>query len=538
MIQTNLTQRIRASLSTSTMRAAIGTLTAITLAMAGDRKISLFTAVDVGRVESGSGLSTGSDAKGAFLSRTYVDVGFTDKMDEHNLISIGIGGIFWNAYSPGGGDPSDKIIKFGPGISQALLEWTPIDNLSVTFGYFPYKYNQSAQNLGEYMFRSEAYPTILYTGGWSLMNDVQYHPVGAKLTWKNSSGTLQQDFGLFIEYFNSPIYDITPASITTWKPSEVFTLGGGLALHRFISPTPGTKDKLTEPFEYYKNFYYPATPSESRYQIPLDNYPGTSSYDLAYAAGTNPNVDSLKQAIFASDGPLLTALYGINSAGEIPLTLDTTAGSGKQGKPARYVTKLKKDIETDISNDGTDAFNAPENAGALPQTISYDLAAVYLMAFFNLDFNALLGLDAGDIGQFKLYGEIAQLGLKNYPLFYTQLEQRRPIMVGFSIPTFGLVDELSVETEYLNNPIVESIASTYDKLDLNPDENFRYKTYNQDNLKWSVHASKSVSKFLTLYTQVANDHIRLKNGFAQPTFVPITNSKGDWYWLLRIQWAI
>lgn len=518
------------------IRAVVITASCLAAVVAGERKINLFTAVDVGRVESGNGLTTNSDAEGAFLHRTYVDVGFTDRMDEHNLISVGIGGVFWNAYAPGGGDASDKIIKFGPGISQALLEWTPVENLSLTFGYFPYKYNPSAQNLGEYMFRSEAYPTILYTGGWSLMNDVQYHPVGAKLTWKNASGSIKQDLGLFIEYFNSPIYDITPASITTLKPVDFFTVGGGVALHRFISPTPGTRKKLNEEHKFYKDFYLPATPNKSRYQVGIPGYIGTSTYDLSYAPGTNANLDSLRNAIFAADQAILTSVYQINSAAAIPLNEDTSAT--KSGKPGRYVTKLKGDLDNEVSADGTDAYNAPENANNKVQAVSFDLSAVYLMAFFSLDFNEMLGTEAANIGQFKIYGEVAQLGLKNYPIFYTNYSQRMPVMLGASIPTFGLLDELSIEGEYLNNPTVESIASTYDKLDLNPDENFRYKTFNDDNIKWSIHASRSVSKFLSLYVQVANDHIRLKNGFAQPTFVPITNSKGDWYWLTRIQWAI
>jgi hypothetical protein len=75
--------------------------------------------------------------------------------------------------------------------------------------------------------------------------------------------------------------------------------------------------------------------------------------------------------------------------------------------------------------------------------------------------NALLGLDAARIGDFALYGEAAQLGLKNYPIFYTRLSERRPVMLGASIPTFGLLKNLSVEVEHLANPTVESIASTW-----------------------------------------------------------------------------
>jgi hypothetical protein len=116
-----------------------------------------------------------------------------------------------------------------------------------------------------------------------------------------------------------------------------------------------------------------------------------------------------------------------------------------------------------------------QNANQKVKSVSFDLAATYLMAFFNLDFNALLGMDKTKTGDFNLYGEVAQLGLKNYPIFYTQFAQRLPIMLGLSIPTFGICDHLSLEAEYLKNPNAESIASTYDKLSLPPDANYRYK---------------------------------------------------------------
>jgi hypothetical protein len=171
--------------------------------------------------------------------------------------------------------------------------------------------------------------------------------------------------------------------------------------------------------------------------------------------------------------------------------------------------------------------------------VSFDLAAVKLMAFFELDFNALLGLNEARMGKFNLYGEIAQLGLKNYPIFYTKMEQRRPMMLGVSLPTYGVLNNLSIEGQYLKNPNIESIASTYDKLDLPPDRNFRYfRTYDKDDVKWSVHASRNITSFLTLYAQVANDHMRLKNGFTQPQYIPVTNEPDHWYWLMRIQWAI
>ena len=445
------------------------------------KKLTLFTAFDFGRIEAGEDMRENSfmgyDAGGTALNRTYVNVGFTERVDDDFLVSVGVGGIFWRAFAASSTTPDDKVIRFGPGISNAYMQWFPTDNVDLTFGFFPYKYNDAARNLGEYLFRTEAYPTIIYTGGWSWINDAQYSTLGAKLSISSFDGRLRQDIGLFGEYFNAPIYDITPAYIVTAKPTNWLTVGGAGALHRYITPTPKTKRELTKDYAYRKDFYIPAVDSSA----------------------------------FTS------------------------------ARPAEYVTMLESDLQALVGNAGL-SFDSvlahPNNAGSISETVSFDLAAVKLMAFFELDFNALLGLSEARMGKFNLYGEIAQLGLKNYPIFYTESSQRRPMMLGVSVPTFGLLNNLSIETEYLDNPNIESIASTYDRLDLPPEENFRYGTYHKDDLKWSVHASRNLSDFLTVYAQVANDHMRLKDKYTAPQYIPVTNEKSHWYWLMRLQWAI
>lgn len=445
------------------------------------KKLTLFTAFDVGRIESGEDPREngfmGYDAAGTALNRTYVNVGFTERLDDKYLVSVGVGGIFWRAFAASSTTPDDKVIRFGPGISNAYMQYFPTENTDLTFGFFPYKYNAAARNLGEYLFRTEAYPTIIYTGGWGWINEAQYSTLGIKFAANTLNGTLRHEIGLFGEYFNAPIYDITPAYIATWRPTSWLTVGGAGALHRYITPTPKTKRELTKDHAIRKDFYVPA--------------------------GTD--------------------------------------------RPAENLTMLESDLQTYVIMAGLnfDSLAAlPQNANTA-ENVSFDLAAVKLMAFFEVDFNQVLGLDEARMGKFNLYGEVAQLGLKNYPIFYTEMSQRRPMMLGVSIPTFGLLNNLSVETEYLDNPNVASIASTYDRLNLVPEDNllvdqqtFRYRTFHKDDLKWSVHASRSLSDYLSLYVQVANDHMRLKDKNTTPQFVPVTNEKDHWYWLARIQWAI
>ncbi|HKP95602.1 MAG TPA: hypothetical protein VJ385_07585 [Fibrobacteria bacterium] len=524
------------------MKIAVATLCLIPFSLAlgaGERSFHLFTAIDAGRLENGNDMRIADyNPSGLTLNRTYVDVGYAEQLDDRYFLSIGVGGIFWKAFESAGGNAEDKVIKFGPGISNAYMKWAPSGNLDLTFGYFPYKYNDAAKNLGEYLFRTEAYPTIVFTGGWSWMNDAQYRTVGAKLTYR--AGSFKQDLGLFAEYFNSPIYDITPAYIATWKGQNGITLGGAASLHRFICPTPKVRDELTQSYRYYENFYLPERLSTSRYKVSIQDYP--DAYTFSYSETAPLTDDAVKRMIWAKDSVNLAAIYNVQSAAAIPIFKDTSAGASVKGRPGKRATMLEKDIEDleeaeGIKDDSASYFKDPNNAGNTVKSVSFDNAAVKLVAFFNLDFNTLLGLDEKKLGAFSLYGEIAQLGLKNYPIFYTESAQRRPMMLGASIPTF-LLDELSVEVEYLKNPNIESIASTFDVLDLPPEGAFRYQTYAGDDYKWSVHASKKLNTFLTLYAQVANDHMRLKDGYTRPEFIPITNTPSHWYWLMRIQWMI
>jgi hypothetical protein len=431
------------------------------------------------------------------------------------------------------------VIKFGPGISNAYMQWAPSENMRLDFGYFPYKYNAAAKNMGEYLFRTEAYPTIIYTGGWGWLNDAQYRTLGAKLTWE--TGSFKQDIGFFGEYFNAPIYDISPAYVATFKASG-FTVGGAASLHRFINPSPKTRKLLTRSYQYYENFFLPEVQSKTKYRVTLDGYGGSaSSVDVKYAPGSQPSVAAAQAAVWAVDSALLQAAYSYTSASQIPVLRDSAKSSTTEGRAAKYQTMLKEDINSLAGaeqNDTSFYYGNANNAGKQPAAVAFDNAAVKLLAFFELDFNAMLGLDGARLGAFNLYGEVAQLGLKNHPIFYTNSAQRRPIMLGASVPTFGLLSNLSFEIEYLKNPNIESIASTYDKLDLPPDPDFRYKVYDQDDTKWSVHASRGLNKFLTLYLQVANDHMRLKDNFARPEYIPITNEPSHWYWLTRIQWMI
>jgi hypothetical protein len=132
--------------------------------------------------------------------------------------------------------------------------------------------------------------------------------------------------------------------------------------------------------------------------------------------------------------------------------------------------------------------------------------------------------------------------------------ERMPIMVGFNIPTFKMLDLLSVEVEWFNSPWINS----YSRLALEGggatpqlpagegqpwySENGYNDISGKDNLSWSLLAQKKVVKVLTISGQVARDHARFvsRTNWFGPNVDPneaLITSK-DWYWMLQISFGI
>ena len=210
-----------------------------------DRKVSVVGFVDAGQVVKGSLVidDGGSDPlklSNAFLNRNGIALTYSGTLNENLHMNIGVGGLFWKPL-PENTNVGSKRIQFGPGISEASAQYDFSSALSVKFGFFGYKYNPEAVNLGEYLLRSEAYPTIIHTGstgGWVWMNSNEYKSMGAKLTWDMLGGALRHDVLLFSEFNEAPIFDFSPSYVATAKLGKAFEIGAGFSLHRWLPIKP------------------------------------------------------------------------------------------------------------------------------------------------------------------------------------------------------------------------------------------------------------------------------------------------------------
>jgi hypothetical protein len=222
-------------------------------------------------------------------------------------------------------------------------------------------------------------------------------------------------------------------------------------------------------------------------------------------------------------------------------------------------------------------------------TVVYTHRGTKVMGMFSVDMKRLLGLDAG-FGEkdLLLYGEGAIIGTQNYGTVYAKMSERMPFMVGFNLPTFGLLDFLSLEVEkysakyktdysklgYDRSLYFKNIAAppllarkspsaipislkdlAGERYTITPEGNFVNnqtgdtilvkgtdldpENLTADDWKWSLNIEKTVIRHVQFSGQIANDHfvprpvrvglITEGGGLSQ-----IFSSMKDWYVMFRV----
>jgi hypothetical protein len=398
---------------------------------------------------------------GDFFQRTGVWITQEAVVANRLRLVMGVGGLFWYAL-PMSQNINTRITQFGPGISQAQGTYAfggfedPVATLQM--GYFPYKYNPDAKNLGEYLMRSGTYPGYLTTGGWNMIGSAAHMVQGLRLNFALWGGKFESDVLIAMENAMPPMFSMTPAYVATVKPVSGVQVGLGVACNHCL----------------------PVKPSRESPKVGSNMVITSAVYDSANA----------------------TYVYQKDSS----------------------------------------AY--------------YTFQGLKLSANATLDPKALIPMEFLGPEDLKLYGEVAVLGWKNYPYLYEKRSERMPMMVGFNLPTFKLLDVLSIEFEYYNSRFINSFYSQYrgaglpipmfpgadaeGAVELDALKQYE-KDAKEDNVKWSVFAKKQIVKGVEVYAQAASDHIRTINAEAgpMPAMTPITNRNGkQWYYILRLQFGI
>ncbi len=181
----------------------------------------------------------------------------------------------------------------------------------------------------------------------------------------------------------------------------------------------------------------------------------------------------------------------------------------------------------------------------------YTFKAIKPMARLTLDPKPLMG----DVGRMlgsedlKLYGEGAIIGTENYPYYYDDIQKRMPVMFGFYLPTFKVLDMLNIEFEHYAFPFYTSNwnQSIAIPVTLNNGPNAavclpipgqRGFIWSPDNLastswKWSVYLKKTITSHVAFTLQCSHDHYRLNFNDGYPNYSESLILPGEWMWTAK-----
>jgi len=405
------------------------------------------------------------DFRYAWRNRAYLDYSTHYAYSEKFYVQMGLGAFLWYNTFPKERN-SDvhnldiKRVSLFISNAEGVYTFGNSENplAEVTMGIFPYKYNPEARNLGEYLFRSGAYPNFI-------LGDFDF-PLARLTGFKISNAYFPNwtnDLLLTMETDIQPHFDWTLSYLSKLNLGSFLELGGGVSFTNIISA-----DKNHTSPETNKNVYVQNLHSDSAI------FPGT---DFKYEVITG-------------------------------------------------------------------------------DTGYYTFQSTKLMARATLNPQALITMSWLQKEDLKIYSELAILGWKNYPRpiptdtvqvnsFYANRMERMPVLFGINLPTFRLLDLMSLELEWygLKGPNSyqrrkEEGVPVPQPTDLWKIKNGTYTDadYRQDNWKWSVYTKKTLVPGCEIIAQAARDHVR--HNFDSPIQLDreeaLTKSN-QWWWAVKIQ---
>lgn len=219
-----------------------------------------------------------------------------------------------------------------------------------------------------------------------------------------------------------------------------------------------------------------------------------------------------------------------------------------------------------------------DTTGGKADSSFYTFKGTKLMLRTTLDPFAFIrcreGFAADFFGKYggKLYGELAIIGFKNYPsnakhkIFngtdtvevgfadssqgnpfgYNSIKERMPIMFGFTIPCWKILDIFALEFEYFNSPYPNDYERVYrDRLPItgelkihSANSDYTYDFYKKENKwKWSLFMKKTIKDHFGLILQVGRDHQRWEfNGHKDNwDFEEIMVKNDQWAWNFKTE---
>jgi hypothetical protein len=449
-------------------------------------RISGWGAIEFGQIMQGLYGPEVLDHRWQECFRSRLDA--TAPVSDRLLINVGTE--IWYQYSTTVAQTNGP--SYLPGINviidRADLTYSPIKGnfpLTIQAGYFPFKYNAEASNLGEYLFRSGCYPTFVTNNFDFPMNRLLGLNIENTLFKDNPLVSFRHNLLLTSETELYPYQDISLSylpSLNVFKKS--FTLGGGVSGSRMFS----VADDNTTP-------HNPKTISEINNIRPvLDSnnvpIPGDTTGDTTFFSFAG--IKLMGRFTFDCKPFFHSSLFGpedLKIYGEVAVL-------GLRN----YLIYKDSSIRFDLLSERMPVmvgFNVPRHLfwGVVPGLVSY-----FWPAFHNF-------LDVISPDVFSLEGEYFK---NRYFNSYYQ--------------------EIVGEGVRLPRPYSQDVGSRsgIDSL-----------SYHH-NVKWSVYAKKSIGSHVQIVAQVAKDHRHAFINLSDPRYGDfgdnLTTDK-DWYYMVKVAYG-
>lgn len=181
-------------------------------------------------------------------------------------------------------------------------------------------------------------------------------------------------------------------------------------------------------------------------------------------------------------------------------------------------------------------------------TAYYTFRGIKLMGRLAFDPKALFDPDGfpGIFGEqdLRFYTEAAVLGVKDYPVSmdstfdYNDITERIPVVVGFNLPGFRIIDVLSIEAERFGSEHPNDMYEVY--MPNLPIPGITRKDsvrdFSEDDLKWSVYGKKMFGEHVSLTALFANDHIRTvaHSIKTHQDFEETLRRKNHWHYMIKV----
>ncbi len=222
-----------------------------------DFKLTGYTSYQGGQVLSGS-YKYKNDIDHYWYQKLFGNIGFIKDINDWLTVTVGFEVSMRVSFIAGNTFPETQ--RFLPEIylDQAKGDFKFFDTdamkMYLTVGYFYFRYNKDVRNLGNNLYKSYCYPTVIvqpeFDFPFTRVCGLDFHSVFL-------NGMLQNDLVLTTHLQFYPAGDFSLTDVVAFKPINGINVGAGIQFDRLLS----VSEKLTRPRVMYE--IDPAAPNDS-----------------------------------------------------------------------------------------------------------------------------------------------------------------------------------------------------------------------------------------------------------------------------------